>query len=108
MDYLPNALSVFGSDLDAEQFADPALLSEFRTQIQALPGPRINNVVRPLGTGVEELDDATRGFRVFGQRFTFDGYAMQRLIYPYVGVVGNERALPSGLDVAAAMGSDAA
>src|SRR5690606_34289388 len=107
-DYLPIAQSVFGADLDAEQLADPALLSEFRAQIQALPGPRINNVVRPIGTDVAELDDATRGFRVFGQRFTFDGYAMQRLIYPYVGVAGNERVLPSGLDIAAAMGSDTA
>ena len=107
-DYLPIAQDVFGSELDAEQFADPALLAEFRAQIQGLPGPRINNVVRPIGTEAEELDDATRGFRVFGQRFTFDGYAMQRLIYPYVGVAGNERALPSGLDAAAALGSDTA
>jgi hypothetical protein len=33
---------------------------------------------------------------------------MQRLIYPYVGEAGSERMLPAGLDVAAALGSDAA
>ena len=62
-------------------------------------------MVRPLGTQVDELDDATRGFRLFGQRFTLDAYVMQRLIYPYVGVAGSERTLPSGLDVATALGS---
>jgi hypothetical protein len=108
VEYWPIAEAVFGADLAPEKLADAALLAEFRAQVQALPGPRINNVVRPLGTEAEELDEATRGFRLFGQRFTFDGYAMQRLIYPYVGVVGNERKLPSGLDVAAALGSDMA
>lgn len=108
LDYLPVARDVFGADLPTAQFADSALLADFQAQVQALPGPRINNVVRPLGTQVDELDEATRGFRLFGQRFTFDGYAMQRLIYPYVGVAGNERTLPSGLDVAAALGSDRA
>ncbi|MBZ0301858.1 MAG: DUF3160 domain-containing protein, partial [Anaerolineae bacterium] len=108
VEYLPLAQSIFGRELPAEKLGDAALLSDFRAQIQALPGPRINNVVRPIGTEVSELDDATRGFRLFGQRFTFDGYAMQRLIYPYVGVAGRERALPSGLDVAAVLGSDIA
>jgi Protein of unknown function (DUF3160)/Bacterial SH3 domain len=107
-EYLPLAQEIFGEELPPDKLADPALLADFREQIKALPGPRINNVVRPIGTNVSELDDSTRGFRLFGQRFTFDSYVMQRLIYPYVGVAGNERALPSGLDVAAAMGSDAA
>lgn len=106
-EYLPLAQAIFGEEMPPDKLADPALLADFREQIKALPGPRINNVVRPIGTEVSELDDETRGFRLFGQRFTFDGYVMQRLIYPYVGVVGRERALPSGLDVATAMGSDA-
>ncbi len=107
-EYLPLAQAIFGDDLPPDKLADSVLLADFRAQIKALPEPRINNVVRPIGTGVGELDDATRGFRLFGQRFTFDGYVMQRLIYPYVGVAGKERMLPSGLDVAAAMGSDVA
>lgn len=107
-EYLPLAREIFGDELPPDKLADTALLVDFRERVKALPGPRINNVVRPIGTEAGELDDATRGFRLFGQRFTFDGYVMQRLIYPYVGVAGNERSLPSGLDVAAAMGSDAA
>jgi len=107
-EYLPIAQESFGAELPAANFADPVMLAGFRAQVEALSGPLIHNVVRPLGTQAEELDEATRGFRLFGQRFTFDGYAMQRLIYPEVGVVGNERPLPSGLDVAAVMGSDIA
>lgn len=107
-EYLPLAQAVYGAALPLDALSDLSRLEGFRAEIRALPGPRINNVVRPVGTEVERLDDATRGFRLFGQRFTFDGYAMQRLIYPYVGEVGNERKLPSGLDVAAVMGSDPA
>jgi len=107
-EYLPLAQGIYGVDLSLDRLADAGLLADFRALVQALPGPRINNVVRPMGTVAEELDDSTRGFRLFGQRFTFDGYAMQRLIYPNVGEAGAERALPSGLDVAAALGSDAA
>lgn len=108
VEYLPMARELFGSDLALEQIADAELIAQFREAANQLPGPRINNVVRPLGTQEDELDAATRGFRLFGQRFTLDGYVMQRLIYPYVGIVGQERTLPSGLDVAAALGSDMA
>ena len=107
-DTLPLAQAIFGPDLAPGPMGDDALLAEFRAQVQALPGPRINNVVRPLGTESDELDEATRGFRLFGQRFTLDAYVMQRLIYPHVGVVGDERSLPSGLDVATALGSEVA
>lgn len=107
-EYLPLAQEVYGDDLPLDAFADLNLLAQFRADVQGLPGPRINNVVRPIGTEVEQLDESTRGFRLFGQRFTFDGYAMQRLIYPYVGEVGTERLLPAGLDIAAVFGSDVA
>ncbi len=108
VEYLPLAQEIFGVDLPPEQIAEANLLADFRAAAQALPGPRIHNVVRPIGTEADGLDEATRGFRLFGQRFTLDAYAMQRLIYPEVGVVSEERTLPSGLDVAAALGSDIA
>lgn len=107
-EYLPIAHAIYGQDMPLDALADTTHLADFRAQVQALPGPRINNVVRPMGTEVDALDENTRGFRLFGQRFTFDGYAMQRLIYPYVGEAGKERQLPAGLDVAAVMGSDTA
>lgn len=107
-EYLPPMQVIYGDDLSLDALADASRLVNFRAEVQALPGPRINNVVRPIGTEVEQLDEETRGFRLFGQRFTFDGYAMQRLIYPYVGEVGTERKLPSGLDIATVLGSDIA
>jgi hypothetical protein len=105
---LPLARDIFGADLALDAIADDALLAQFRDAVMALPGPRIANVIRPMETQADELDDATRGFRVFGQRFTFDGYAMQQLIYPEVGAAGSERILPSALDIAAVFGSDTA
>ena len=107
-EYLPLAQNIFGDDLPLDALSDTDRIANFREQVLALPGPRINNVVRPMDTQVDELDENTRGFRLFGQRFTFDGYAMQRLIFPYVGNVGMERVLPSGLDVATVLGSDIA
>jgi hypothetical protein len=107
-EYRELAESVFGAGLPLDALTDPDRLDSFRTLVATQPGPRVHNVVRPVGTTEDELDTATRGFRLFGQRFTFDGYAMQRLIYPAVGEVGNERILPSGLDVAAVLGSDIA
>jgi hypothetical protein len=56
----------------------------------------------------DELSDQTRGFRLFGQRFTFDGYILQSLIYPAVGSDAKSRTLPLGLDVPAALGSNIA
>ena len=73
-----------------------------------MPGPRINSIPLPLGIQADEVDAYTRGFRLFGQRFTLDGYIMQQLIYPEVGTGQMSRALPMGLDVAAALGSDIA
>jgi hypothetical protein len=107
-EYLPLAQAIYGNEVKLDALADMERLAEFRAEVNALPGPRINNVVRPIGTEAEDLDESTRGFRLFGQRFTFDGYAMQRLIYPYVGEVGTERILPAGLDVATVLGSDTA
>lgn len=91
-----------------EWLQDPTARETFKVTVLGLPGPQIHNVIRPLDTTADALDGATRGFRFFGQRFTFDGYALQRLIYPEVGVAGNERALPTALDVAAVMGSETA
>ena len=50
----------------------------------------------------------TKGFRFMGQRFVPDAYIFRQLIYRNVGVPGNARMLPKGLDVMAAMGSERA
>jgi len=71
------------------------------------------------GTGHVELSgtegdtafrDRTRGFRLLGQRYTPDSKIFTMLVYPETGInaEGIERTMPSGLDVAAVFGSDAA
>ena len=107
-DYGPLADQVFGADLPTDALADSARLDEFLAGVKALPGPRINSIPLPLGTHADEVDELTRGFRLFGQRFTFDGYIMQQLIYPEISTDDFSRALPLGLDIATVLGSDIA
>lgn len=107
-DYFPLAEQVFGAGLPLDALADSGKLAAFLSQVALLPGPRINSIPLPLGVKADEVDALTRGFRLFGQRFTLDGYIMQQLIYPEVGTDVKSRSLPLGLDVAAALGSDIA
>jgi hypothetical protein len=110
--YLPLAEATFGDGIPTDALADATRLQAFRDQIMALPAPQISNVqTDPQNIpSAEELPDLTRGFRFFGQRFTFDAYVMQNLINPYVqeNAEGVVRPLPSSLDVASALGSDVA
>lgn len=108
MEYAPLADEIFGADWALDRLADPASLAAFRARLDALPGPRINGLVLPDATETGEVTDLTRGFRLMGQRFTFDGYVLQQLMIPYVGTQSNPRVLPLALDVPAAMGSDMA
>ncbi|MBI5961773.1 MAG: DUF3160 domain-containing protein [Chloroflexi bacterium] len=108
-DYAPLAKSLYGPTLDLALIADPALLAGFKAELNTLPPPRVNGIVLPDDTTAEEVAPATRGFRFLGQRFTFDGYVMQQLMYPYVGTRENQRQLPLGLDIPSAVaGSETA
>ncbi len=106
VDYQPLAEQAFGPGLPLDAIADPARLDAFLSGVKQLPAPRVNSLPLPIGITADEVDEYTRGFRLFGQRFTLDGYIMQQLIYPEVGTAERSRALPLGLDVAAALGSD--
>ncbi|WP_221090545.1 DUF3160 domain-containing protein [Deinococcus aquaedulcis] len=124
--YDPTALLIGRSDdLDYRQYAaalraatggqvrrlaNPAVLSTFQAALAKLPLPQVNSLfveARP-GEGREVRERETLGFRMMGQRFTLDGAAFQRLVYREVGKQGQERWLPRGLDLLAALGSDAA
>jgi hypothetical protein len=105
---LPLVEQHFGTGLDPIALSDLENQSAYAEALKALPGPRVNSLPLPVGILEEELDEATRGFRVFGQRFTFDAYIFQSLIYPAVGEQRHSRALPMGEDVAAVLGSDLA
>ena len=92
------------------RLAEPAVLKAFQAELRKLPPPQVNSAVviaRP-GEGREVRDAQTLGFRLMGQRFTLDGAAFQRLVYREVGTDTQPRLLPSGLDLLAVLGSDAA
>ncbi|MBN1202710.1 MAG: DUF3160 domain-containing protein [Anaerolineae bacterium] len=107
-EYSPLVDAIYGSDLSLDSLADPGKLAAFRAQVAELPGPRVNGLILPDATQPDEIAELTRGFRFLGQRFTFDAYAMQQLMYSYVGTREDPRLLPLGLDVPAVMGSDTA
>lgn len=110
--YLPMAREIFGDNLPIGTFSDTARLETFRLRLAQLPGPQIANVATDPANipPPDELLEGTRGFRFFGQRFTFDAYVLQNLVNPFIGAdgAGQIRPLPSALDVATALGSDVA
>ena len=96
---------VFGPSAGPESIADDGLLQTFIESARLLPPPQINSMWVYIW---EDEDQVTQGFRFMGQRFTLDAYIFEQLVWREVGTPGNERWLPSGLDVMAAMGSDEA
>lgn len=103
VDYSPLVSRVYG-ELTLESMADEDKLRDFEFLLSAQSGPRINSLLLPPDTLASELESAGRGFRWLGQRYTLDANALQQLMAPYV----SGRGLPTGLDVAAALGSNSA
>ena len=97
--------AVFGPDCVLTAYDDAALLEEFTRQANELPPPQVNSMWVWIW---EDKEDATRGFRFMGQRFTLDEYIFGQLMWRNVGTMDNQRSLPKGLDVFGAMGSDEA
>ena len=97
---------VYGTSLTAIDLADEALWTQFVTKREGLPQPGINSLF------VDYLEDAEElvGWRFLGQRFTIDAFILQNLIFDNVGAKpnGDKRWLPTGPDVMAALGSEAA
>ena len=104
-EYLALAGEVYGGLPSLQQLADEELLAQFMEEGKALPAPQINSMWVYIW---EDEDEATRGFRFMGQRFVLDAYIFEQLIWRSVGILGEERWLPKGLDVFAAFGSEEA
>ncbi len=94
--------SVFGAGAPPSAFADPAKIAAFLTAAKSLPPPQVNSMWVWIW---EDKTDATKGFRVMGQRFTLDEYVFGQMIWRNVGTQDNPRGLPKALDFFAAMGS---
>jgi hypothetical protein len=97
--------AVYGPSPALNALPDEAKLDEFIALAEQLPPPKI------LGIVIQDTDNeeaTTKGLRFMGQRFVPDAYVFRQLIYRNVGTRENPRALPKGLDLFAAMGSERA
>lgn len=97
--------SVFGASAPISAFADVGKIAEFMEAAKSLPPPQINSMWVWIW---EDKTDATKGFRLMGQRFTLDEYVFGQMIWRNVGTQDNPRGLPKALDFFAALGSDEA
>jgi hypothetical protein len=97
--------AVFGPNADPRSFADPAKFAAFMEAAKTLPPPQVNSMWVWIW---EDTEQATKGFRFMGQRFTLDAYVFGQVIWRKVGTDTDPRGLPKGLDFMAAMGSDEA
>jgi hypothetical protein len=98
--------------LAAGEALNPATLAKITPRLGELQGPRIlaDVIITPrvLDSTKEQVLAATKGFRIFGQRFTFDAWIFARL------TAGQEQtrlrlpSLPSALFVPAALGDKTA
>jgi hypothetical protein len=98
---------IYGTSVAPTDLADDDLWNEFLQNSEDIPVPRINST---FVDWVTEDMPAEIGWRFMGQRFTLDGYILQNLVFDVVKAApdGEQRLLPSGLDVMAVLGSDAA
>ena len=94
--------SVFGENADPASFADPEKFAAFMEAAKTLPPPQVNSMWVWIW---EDPEQATKGWRFMGQRFTLDAYVFGQLIWRKVGTEQEPRGLPKGLDYFAATGS---
>lgn len=90
--------------------ADAKKWNAFRAGLDLLEAPALNSIPIYNESIQPDRDQAVKGFRFMGQRFTLDASIFQRLVYRNVEENGNGelRMLPKGLDIPAAMGSQEA
>jgi len=86
---------------------NPDKWNSFLADVRKLEPPAVNSIPVFNITSSADLDNKTKGFRFMGQRFTLDASIFQQLNPNQVGdnSLGNQRMLPKGLDIPAAMGS---
>lgn len=101
-DYAPLLVRVYGIQAPLNVLADDARLARFIALANALPNPQIRDEILASSNAAV---NATKGLRLFGQRFTPDAAILQALIWGHVGTAQKPRLWPQGLDVAAALGS---
>ena len=101
-----NALmeQVYGPTPGLGDLADDGKWQRFLERTNELAAPQINSTFASFSF----TQAAERDWRFMGQRFTPDGFIFQNLIFDKVGTVQQPRKFPTGLDAAAAFGSQPA
>jgi hypothetical protein len=95
---------VYGTNLSVLSLSDSPLWKQFLQRSSALPAPQVNSVFVPSSQALQ----GQRSWRFLGQRFALDAFILQNMLYDKVGTPAKQRLAPSGLDVMAALGSQAA
>ncbi|MGA9192098.1 MAG: DUF3160 domain-containing protein, partial [Anaerolineales bacterium] len=97
---------VYGPDATFTDLADDDQWQTFLGSTDDLPAPQINSTFADWTSDLQ----VEKGWRLMGQRFTMDANIFQSLIFDQVGIRpdGTKRDFPTGLDVMAVFGSDAA
>ena len=95
---------VYGQNATILSLGDESHWKTFQSLIEQLPPPQINS---DLSGSLSNLAEG-RSWRFLSQRFTLDSNIFQNLVSARVGSPDHRRELPSGLDVMAALGSQAA
>ncbi|MFZ0161909.1 MAG: DUF3160 domain-containing protein [Kineosporiaceae bacterium] len=101
-DYTPAELAAAARTVTPQGLAAPAAFADDAALTRLVAALTTTRAVR--------IDPERASVRLMGTRFVLDSYLMDQLIAPSVGVnaAGEQRLLPSALDVAAALGSPTA
>mgnify|MGYP001109036870 CR=1 FL=1 len=117
-EYLQAARTVAGPEATGAELQEDPFYEAFRSEVlERFGGPRIYSgtgeaVIMPDSTGgfsprqMVEVLGKTAGFRFMGQRYAFDSRILAAVVFPAAGenAEGEQRFMPSGLDVANAFG----
>ncbi len=105
-------MALLGIILSPAQAVDPATIARLSGRLKELRGPRILSdiiVDEQVSTKTkEQLLDRTKAFRIFGQRFTLDGWILDRLTAGQQKSPQRLPSTPSALFIPAVMGDKAA
>ena len=109
-EYLPIIENSYGTGVSVSDLpGNTQAFTQYTKLTGELEAPQINSIEVFKKSNNANRSRMTKGFRVLGQRFSIDGYIMQKLIYSDVDEAnGKKRALPDAMDVPAAMGSEEA
>lgn len=97
-------------DSSLSAYQDQGHLEDVIKKLKELAAPKINSMPIFDASFTPDREDAIQGFRLMGQRYTLDADVFQNLIYRSVDPAanGDQRMLPTVMDVAAAFGGELA